>query len=129
MILRGKPVVKTELFIETIPNTLQRNAKEFLVKICPRYTEYKIQSKKGKLSHESLGKIKFQLILSKDKAVLFKRIYDLFSFVESRITITIDERYQRTEQTVLQLNSNLTSDTCLSTRVNISVIYFSANNS
>ncbi|OAD59083.1 Integrin alpha-4 [Eufriesea mexicana] len=85
LILRSKPVVKTELFIETIPDTLQRNAQYFLVKICPRYTEYKIQSKK-----------------------------------ESKITIIVDERYQRTEQTILQLKSNLTSDTCLSTRVNIS---------
>lgn len=37
IILRSKPVIKTQLLIETVPNTLQRDAKQFLVKICPLY--------------------------------------------------------------------------------------------
>ncbi|XP_043529177.1 integrin alpha-5-like isoform X1 [Frieseomelitta varia] len=89
VILRSKPIIKTELLIETIPNTLQRNATHFLVKICPIYTMHNIL--------HSEGVIKF------------------------KITVTIDERYQRTKQTTLELkSSNLISDICLSAQVNIS---------
>lgn len=34
IILRSKPVTKTQLLIETIPNTLQRDARQFLIKVC-----------------------------------------------------------------------------------------------
>ncbi|KOX74187.1 Integrin alpha-4 [Melipona quadrifasciata] len=89
VILRSKPIIKTELLIETVPNTLQRNATHFLVKTCPVYT---IRN-----TLHSKGVIKF------------------------KITVTIDERYQRTKQTTLELkSSNLISDICLSAQVNIS---------
>lgn len=47
MILRSKPIIKTELLIETVPNTLQRNATHFLVKICPVYTIHNISHSEG----------------------------------------------------------------------------------
>lgn len=48
---------------------------------------------------------------------------NLFLVIKFKITVTIDERYQRTKQTTLELkSSNLISDICLSAQVNISVI-------
>lgn len=49
VVLRGRPVVKTELEIQTTPNILQRDAKEFLINVCPRYIGYKVPSSQGKL--------------------------------------------------------------------------------
>ncbi|XP_031775383.1 integrin alpha-5-like isoform X3 [Apis florea] len=88
IILRSKPIWKTELFIETIPNTLQRDAKQFLVRICPRYNMY------GTLHDNVTDTIKF------------------------RITAIIDERYQRTKETILEMKSSNLS-ICLSSQVNI----------
>lgn len=88
IILRSKPIWKTELFIETIPNILQRNAKQFLVRICPRYNMY------GMLHDIVTDTIKF------------------------RITAIIDERYQRTKETILEMKSSNLS-ICLSSEVNI----------
>lgn len=49
--------------------------------------------------------------------------HNSFLAIKSKVTVTIDERYQRTQQTILELkSSNLTSNVCLSAQVNISVI-------
>ncbi|KOC68174.1 Integrin alpha-9 [Habropoda laboriosa] len=86
VILRSKPVVKTELVIQTVPNILQRDARQFLIQICLKYTSHNTQSTQN-----------------------FK------------ITVTIDERYQRTIEKILELKSfNLTSNKCLSVPINIS---------
>ncbi|XP_046144309.1 integrin alpha-9-like isoform X1 [Osmia bicornis bicornis] len=86
VILRGRPVVKTELEIQTTPNILQRDAKQFLINVCPRYIGYKVPSSQ-----------------------------------EFKITLTIDERYQRTKKTTLELKSfYLKIDMCLSAQINIS---------
>ncbi|XP_024225722.1 integrin alpha-PS5 isoform X3 [Bombus impatiens] len=90
IILRSKPVTKTQLLIETVPNTLQRDARQFLVKICPLYFVRNVR-------------------------------YNSEQAIKSKVTVTIDERYQRTQQTILELkSSNLTSNVCLSAQVNIS---------
>ncbi|XP_054005734.1 integrin alpha-8-like isoform X2 [Hylaeus anthracinus] len=89
VILRSKPVIKTELSIRVIPNVLERDAKQFVIRICPRYDGYNMQS-----------------------ALVTK----------CKITVTVDEQFQRTKETFLELTScNLTSVVCLETRVNISV--------
>ncbi|CAK9807089.1 Integrin alpha-8 [Anthophora quadrimaculata] len=85
VILRSKPVVKTKLDIQAIPHILQRNAKLFLLQICPKFIGYNVESVQG-----------------------FK------------ITLTIDERYQRTNETVLELKSFDTGK-CLFAVVNISM--------
>lgn len=51
MILRSKPIIKTELLIESVPNTLQRNATHFLVKICPVYTIHNILRSEGGIAN------------------------------------------------------------------------------
>ncbi|XP_053990457.1 integrin alpha-8-like isoform X2 [Hylaeus volcanicus] len=88
VILRSKPVIKTELSIRVTPNVLERDAKQFVIRICPRYDGYNMQS-----------------------ALVTK----------CKITVTVDEQFQRTKETFLELTScNLTSVVCLETRVNIS---------
>ncbi|XP_076177580.1 integrin alpha-8-like isoform X2 [Ptiloglossa arizonensis] len=88
IVLRSKPVIKTELVIRVAPNVLERDAEQFLIETCPRYDGYNI---------ERVRSTKF------------------------RITITVDEQYQRTKETYFELKSyNLNLVTCLQTRVNIS---------
>ncbi|XP_014481090.1 PREDICTED: integrin alpha-9-like [Dinoponera quadriceps] len=40
VILRSRPVVKTSLTIRTVPDTLQRNIRNFLVQVCVQYSGY-----------------------------------------------------------------------------------------
>lgn len=52
--------------------------------------------------------------------IFFNKLH--FISTEFKITVNIDENYQRTKETVVELKySNSTSDTCLSAEVNISV--------
>ncbi|XP_015435254.1 PREDICTED: integrin alpha-PS3-like [Dufourea novaeangliae] len=49
VVLRSKPVVKTELLIRTVPSVLERDAKQFIVEICPRYDGYNIQNMESEI--------------------------------------------------------------------------------
>lgn len=116
IILRSKPIWKTELFIETIPNTLQRDAKQFLVRICPRYNMY------GTL-HDNVtdSKILYNMFYIRLNFLYFSMKYFLLA-IKFRITAIIDERYQRTKETILEMKSSNLS-ICLSSQVNILVIF------
>nr|XP_012151781.1 PREDICTED: integrin alpha-9-like isoform X1 [Megachile rotundata] len=109
VLLRGKPVVKTELVIKTSPNILPRDAKQFFISICPNYIGYKVPTSQGKL-HISI------------RITNFYGYYCTCSllFTEFKVTVTIDERYQRTKNTIVELRSlDLKADKCLSANVNI----------
>ncbi|XP_076245985.1 integrin alpha-9 [Calliopsis andreniformis] len=52
LVFHSKPVVRTKLLIRTIPNTLERDAQQFSIEICPQYDGYnieKIQDAKSKI--------------------------------------------------------------------------------
>lgn len=116
IILRSKPIWKTELFIETIPNILQRNAKQFLVRICPRYNMY------GMLYDiVTDSKMLYNMFCIKLNLLYFSIKY-FFLAIKFKITAIIDERYQRTKETILEMKSSNLS-ICLSSEVNILVTF------
>ncbi|CAL7946483.1 unnamed protein product [Xylocopa violacea] len=43
LVLRSRPIMKTKLVIGTVPDILQRDARQFLLNICPSYTRSKNQ--------------------------------------------------------------------------------------
>lgn len=88
IVFRSKPVLKTKLLIRAIPNTLERDAEQFLIEICLRYEGYNVQ-----------------------------KVQD----TDSKVTVTVDEQYHRTKDSVLELRfSNLISYPCLEIQVNVS---------
>lgn len=49
VVLRSKPVVKTNLTIYTVPSTLQRNISDFFITVCVNYHGYDMANTRGKL--------------------------------------------------------------------------------
>lgn len=60
IVFRSKPVLKTKLLIRAIPNTLERDAEQFLIEICLRYEGYNVQKVQGKL-HIFINVISFNI--------------------------------------------------------------------
>jgi len=49
IILRGKPIVRTNLTVYTVPSTLERNVSNFSVTACVEYRGYDMADKHGEL--------------------------------------------------------------------------------
>ncbi|XP_029667439.1 integrin alpha-4-like isoform X1 [Formica exsecta] len=86
VVLRSKPVVRTNLTIYTVPSTLQRNISDFLITVCVNYYGY-----------------------------------DTANTRAFKISLIVDKRYKRTEETLLELVSTEPPvHMCMNTNVTLS---------